>query len=48
MLAVTSPQVKPDDDRFGHTTCIEAAGISMLSGMYFHQSYARKIAEAKG
>ena len=48
MLAVTSPQVKPDADRFGYTHCIEAAGGTVLSGMCFYQSYAREIAEAKG
>ena len=48
MLAVTSPQVKPDADRFGYTNCIEAAGGTVLSGMCFYQSYAREIAEAKG
>jgi predicted aconitase len=48
LLAVTSPQVKPDADRMGYTTCIEAAGGTVLSGMCFYQSYAREIAEAKG
>ncbi len=46
MLAVTSPQVKPDADRFGLTARIEAAGGLVLSGMCFYQSYAREIAEA--
>ncbi|MGH8668917.1 MAG: aconitase X [Burkholderiales bacterium] len=48
LLAVTSPQVKPDADRFGLTQRIEAAGGQVLSGMCFYQSYAREIAEAKG
>lgn len=48
LLAVTSPQVKPDADRFGLTQRIEAAGGHVLSGMCFYQSYAREIAEAKG
>jgi hypothetical protein len=48
LLAVTSPQVKPDADRFGYTQSIEAAGGHVLSGMCFYQSYAREIAEANG
>ena len=48
MLAVTSPQVKPDSDRMGYTARIETAGGMVLSGMCFYQSYAREIAEAKG
>jgi predicted aconitase len=48
MLAVTSPQVKPDADRMGLTERIEAAGGQVLSGMCFYQSYAREIAEANG
>jgi predicted aconitase len=48
LLAVTSPQVKPDADRMGYTACIEAAGGTVLSGMCFYQSYAREIAEAHG
>ncbi len=48
LLAVTSPQVKPDADRFGLTQRIEAAGGHVLSGMCFYQSYAREIAEANG
>jgi predicted aconitase len=48
LLAVTSPQVKPDSDRMGYTTRIENAGGTVLSGMCFYQSYAREIAEAKG
>jgi predicted aconitase len=48
LLAVTSPQVKPDADRFGYTQRIEAAGGQVLSGMCFYQSYAREIAEARG
>ncbi|MGB6536673.1 MAG: aconitase X catalytic domain-containing protein [Xanthobacteraceae bacterium] len=46
LLAVTSPQVKPDADRFGYTRRIEGAGGHVLSGMCFYQSYAREIAEA--
>lgn len=46
LLAVTSPQVKPDCDRMGLTARIEAAGGAVLSGMCFYQSYAREIAEA--
>jgi predicted aconitase len=48
LLAVTSPQVKPDCDRMGYTARIEAAGGSVLSGMCFDQSYAREISEARG
>lgn len=48
LLAVTSPQVKPDADRFGYTQRIEAAGGQVLAGMCFYQSYAREIAEANG
>lgn len=48
LLAVTSPQVKPDCDRFGYTKLIEDAGGSVLSGMCFYQSYAREMSEAKG
>ncbi len=48
LLAVTSPQVKPDADRMGYTARIEEAGGTVLSGMCFYQSYAREIAEAKG
>jgi predicted aconitase len=48
LLAVTSPQVKPDADRFGLTRRIEAAGGQVLAGMCFYQSYAREIAEANG
>jgi predicted aconitase len=48
LLAVTSPQVKPDSDRAGYTGRIEAAGGHVLSGMCFYQSYAREIAEANG
>jgi len=48
LLAVTSPQVKPDCDRFGYTRAIEDAGGHVLSGMCFYQSYAREIAEANG
>jgi predicted aconitase len=46
LLAVTSPQVKPDCDRLGLTARIEAAGGTVLSGMCFYQSYAREMAEA--
>jgi hypothetical protein len=48
LLAVTSPQVKPDADRMGFTGRIEAAGGIVLSGMCFYQSYAREMAEANG
>jgi len=48
LLAVTSPQVKPDADRMGYTARIEEAGGMVLSGMCFYQSYAREIAEANG
>lgn len=48
LLAVTSPQVKPDCDRMGYTARIENAGGTVLSGMCFYQSYAREIAEANG
>lgn len=48
MLAITSPQIKPDADRMGLTRRIEAAGGQVLSGMCFYQSYAREIAEANG
>jgi predicted aconitase len=48
LLAVTSPQVKPDADRAGYTARIEHAGGHVLSGMCFYQSYAREIAEANG
>ena len=48
LLAVTSPQVKPDADRVGYTARIEQAGGHVLSGMCFYQSYAREIAEANG
>jgi predicted aconitase len=48
MLAVTSPQVKPDSDRFGYTERIERAGGTVYAGMCFYQSYAREIAEANG
>jgi predicted aconitase len=48
LLVVTSPQVKPDADRFGITGRIEAAGGTVLAGMCFYQSYAREMAEANG
>jgi predicted aconitase len=48
MLAITSPQTKPDADRFGYTRDIEDAGGTVMSGMCFYQSYAREIAQAKG
>jgi hypothetical protein len=48
MLAVTSPQAKPDCDRFGYTKRIEAAGGTVIAGMCFYQSYAREMSEAKG
>jgi predicted aconitase len=48
LLAVTSPQVKPDADRLGLTARIEAAGGLVLAGMCFYNSYAREMAEANG
>jgi predicted aconitase len=48
LLAVTSPQVKPDADRMGLTRRIESAGGTVLAGMCFYQSYAREVAEANG
>jgi len=48
LLAMTSPQVKPDADRMGFTERIEAAGGQVMSGMCFYQSYAREMAEANG
>ena len=48
LLAVTSPQIKPDADRMGLTARIEGAGGTLMSGMCFYQSYAREIAEANG
>ena len=48
LLAITSPQVKPDSDRLGLTQRIESAGGQVLAGMCFYQSYAREIAEANG
>jgi predicted aconitase len=48
LLAMTSPQVKPDSDRMGYTARIEAAGGNVFSGMCFYQSYAREISEAQG
>jgi hypothetical protein len=48
LLAITSPQVKPDADRMGLTARIEASGAMVLSGMCFYQSYARELAEVNG
>ncbi|MGA8031553.1 MAG: aconitase X catalytic domain-containing protein [Casimicrobiaceae bacterium] len=48
VLAVTSPQIKPDADRMGLTARIEDAEGTVLSGMCFYQSYAREIAQANG
>ena len=48
LLAMTSPQVKPDSDRMGYTERIEAAGGHVMTGMCFYQSYAREMAEANG
>ncbi|MCF3948322.1 aconitase X catalytic domain-containing protein [Acidiphilium sp. AL] len=48
LLAITSPQVKPDADRMGLTARIEAAGGTVLAGMCFYNSYAREMAEANG
>src|SRR5579872_841270 len=46
LIAITSPQIKPDADRSGITARIEAAGGMVLQGMCFYQSYAREMAEA--
>ena len=48
LLAITSPQVKPDCDRMGYTKTIEEAGGTVIAGMCFYQSYAREMSEAKG
>ena len=48
LLAMTSPQVKPDCDRMGFTERIETAGGQVMTGMCFYQSYAREMAEANG
>src|SRR5262249_60296201 len=48
VLAIRSPEVKPDADRLGLTGRIEAAGGTVLSGMCFYQSYAREMGEANG
>jgi predicted aconitase len=48
LLAVTSPVVAADAERFGITARIEAAGGLVLQGMCFYQSYAREMAEANG
>jgi len=48
LLAITSPQIKPDADHSGITARIESAGGMVLSGMCFYQSYAREMAEANG
>ena len=48
LLAITSPQIKPDADRMGLTARIEQAGGTVLAGMCFYQSYAREIAAANG
>lgn len=48
LLVITSPQVKPDADRMGITSKIEAAGGTVLAGMCFYNSYAREMAEANG
>ena len=48
LLAITSPQVKPDADRLGLTARIEATGGIVLAGMCFYQSYAREMREANG
>ena len=48
LLAITSPQVKPDCDRMGYTRIIDDAGGTVLAGMCFYQSYAREMADAKG
>ncbi len=48
LLAVTSPQVAVDAERFGISQRIEAAGGLVLKGMCFYQSYAREMALANG
>jgi predicted aconitase len=48
MLAITSPQVAPDAERFGYTRRIEKAGGTVLAGMCFYQSNALEMSEAKG
>ena len=48
LIAITSPQIKPDSDHMGFTQTIEDAGGQVLSGMCFYQSYAREMADAHG
>lgn len=48
LLAVTSPVVAADAERFGITQRIESAGGLVLQGMCFYQSYAREMAIANG
>jgi predicted aconitase len=48
LIVITSPQIKPEADRFRLTERLENAGAMVLSGMCFYQSYAREIAEANG
>ena len=49
LLAVTSPQVKPDcGSRRLHGSASKPPAAHVLSGMCFYQSYAREIAEANG
>src|SRR2546421_4408118 len=45
ILAVTSPQGKPDADRLGITARIEAAGGGVLGGVAFYQRHARERPE---
>ena len=48
LLAVTSPAVYADAERFGLVGRIEAAGARVLKGMCFYQSYAREMGQANG
>jgi predicted aconitase len=48
LLVGTSPKIKFAADRMGLTQRIEASGALVLSGVCFHQSYAREMAEANG
>ena len=48
LLAVTSPVVAADAERFGISRRIEEAGGLVLQGMCFYQSYAREMAIANG
>src|SRR5262249_61583754 len=44
LLAVTSPQIKPDADRLRYKGRIETAGGAGLAGLGVYQSCAREIA----